>query len=357
MEEQKKKEPEKFKEFYIEYNFFLKEGVCHDYKFMDQISKLLLFESSARDAGDLISFDDYLSRCNPEQKNVYYLVAPTREAALSSPYYETFKKHGTEVLFLYVFSLCCMFRWLSLYAMVIISPIEWCIENPWSSYNIMSNNITNILTSTLTTPQFNITHRYSNIDDFVMGNVKTFSGRPLVSAETSSVDLSKEKPAEAPKAEGEDSKDAEDAAGSDVDLTEAEVTVLSEWLKKALGDRVREVRTTNRLSDSPACVTDHESGALRRMMKMVDQSNTGTSTPLPPQVLEINPSHPIIKSLSAAAAAQAESGEVSLTLHFFIEAPCKHRHIVPLHFPILLASYVMWSGACVLQSYSKISLA
>jgi len=95
MEEQKKKEPEKFKEFYIEYNFFLKEGVCHDYKFMDQISKLLLFESSARDAGDLISFDDYLSRCNPEQKNVYYLVAPTREAALSSPYYETFKKHGT----------------------------------------------------------------------------------------------------------------------------------------------------------------------------------------------------------------------------------------------------------------------
>ena len=49
LEEQKKKEPEAFKEFYTEYNFFLKEGVCHDFKFMDQISKLLMFESSKED--------------------------------------------------------------------------------------------------------------------------------------------------------------------------------------------------------------------------------------------------------------------------------------------------------------------
>ncbi len=49
-----------------------------------------------------ISPFSFHERCNPEQKNVYYLVAPSREAALSSPYYETFKKHGTEVLFLYV---------------------------------------------------------------------------------------------------------------------------------------------------------------------------------------------------------------------------------------------------------------
>lgn len=255
LEEQKKKEPEKFKEFYIEYNFFLKEGVCHDFKFMDQISKLLLFESSARDAGDLISFDDYLSRCNPEQKNVYYLVAPSREAALSSPYYETFKKHGTEVLFL-----------------------------------------------------------YSTIDDFVMGNVKTFGGRPLVSAETSTVDLSKEQPA-APKKEGEketsaDSKKDEETAAAT--LSEEEVAQLSDWLKKTLGDRVREVRTTDRLSDSPACVTDHESGALRRMMKMVDQSSSGGGQQLPPQVLEINPSHPIIRSLSAAAQQEGDASLVAM---------------------------------------------
>jgi len=33
--------------------------------------------------------------------------------------------------------------------------------------------------------------------------------------------------------------------------------------------QVKQVKVTKRLSDSPAIVTDHESGALRRMMKMV----------------------------------------------------------------------------------------
>lgn len=68
---------------------------------MEQLSKLMLFESSAGYNGELISLDDYISRCTPEQKHIYYLVAPNREAALQSPYYETFKRHKKEVLFLY----------------------------------------------------------------------------------------------------------------------------------------------------------------------------------------------------------------------------------------------------------------
>jgi HSP90 family molecular chaperone len=49
----------------------------------------------------VISLDDYISRCSPEQTHIYYLVAPNREGALRSPYYETFKKHNKEVLLLY----------------------------------------------------------------------------------------------------------------------------------------------------------------------------------------------------------------------------------------------------------------
>jgi TNF receptor-associated protein 1 len=101
LSDEAKNNPEDYREFYMEYHMFLKEGVCQDYTFMEQLSKLLLFESSATPAGTVISFDDYVSRCTPEQKNVYYLVAPNRESALSSPYYETFKKHNIEVLFLY----------------------------------------------------------------------------------------------------------------------------------------------------------------------------------------------------------------------------------------------------------------
>jgi len=50
------------------------------------------------------------------------------------------------------------------------------------------------------------------------------------------------------------------------------------------------VKTTSRLVDSPAVITDHESGALRRMMRLVDtKAGPGVSPQLPLQTLEINP--------------------------------------------------------------------
>ena len=53
-------------------------------------------------------------------------------------------------------------------------------------------------------------------------------------------------------------------------LSQADQDTLCAFLRDALGtDRVKEVRVTNRLSDSPCIVTDHESAALRRMMRMV----------------------------------------------------------------------------------------
>ena len=100
-DDQARKHPVEYRSFYAEYSMFIKEGVCHDYQFTDQLSKLLLFESSKLDNNVLTSLDDYISRCPPEQKQIYYLVAPTRGTALSSPYYEVFQKHGKEVLLLF----------------------------------------------------------------------------------------------------------------------------------------------------------------------------------------------------------------------------------------------------------------
>lgn len=245
LEEQARDEPEKYREFYIEYNVFLKEGICHDFKFADQIAKLLRFESSALGTGELTSFDDYISRCPPEQKDVYYLVAPSRDAALASPYYETFKKHKREVLFL-----------------------------------------------------------YQTIDDFVMSNTKTYSGRALVSAEASSVKLDEAAGDNKEEGENKDKDKSKESESGAEGLDETKAGVLCSWLKNNLGEgRVRDVKTTNRLSDSPAIVTDHESGALRRMMKLLEQSgNAGGSKEygLPPQVFEINPKHPIMVDLLAA---------------------------------------------------------
>ena len=51
LSDEAKNNPESYREFYLEYHMFLKEGLCQDYAFMEQLSKLLLFESSAVEHG------------------------------------------------------------------------------------------------------------------------------------------------------------------------------------------------------------------------------------------------------------------------------------------------------------------
>ena len=66
-------------------------------------------------------------------------------------------------------------------------------------------------------------------------------------------------------------------------------------LKAALGDKVKEVRVTHRLTDSPACLVadEHEMGMnLARLMKAA-----GQNMPISRPILEINPTHPVVLRL------------------------------------------------------------
>jgi len=92
---------DKYAKFYGEFSSFLKEGICTDYVHKEDIAKLLRTESSAKPAGELISFSEYVSRMPATQKEIYYLIVPSRKFAEDSPYFETFKEAGSEVLFLY----------------------------------------------------------------------------------------------------------------------------------------------------------------------------------------------------------------------------------------------------------------
>ena len=211
-------------EFYNEYNFFLKEGICQDYEFQEPLSKLLYFETSKGMSKDMISLDEYVARCPPEQKEIYYLCAPSRSLALQSPYLEAFERAGREVIFV-----------------------------------------------------------YTAIDDFVMANLEKFEGRPLVSVEKGDIDL------------GEKAEESS-AEGDRVRLNEKQATEFCDWFKTTLGDeKVSICKVTNRLGASPAVVTDTESGAMRRMMRLIDNADPGRETAkLPKQQVEINPAHPII---------------------------------------------------------------
>ncbi|MEP6483290.1 MAG: molecular chaperone HtpG, partial [Rudaea sp.] len=68
-------------------------------------------------------------------------------------------------------------------------------------------------------------------------------------------------------------------------------------LKEILGDRVRDVRVSARLKDSPVCIVldEHEMGlAMQRLLKQA-----GHAVPATKPTLEINPSHPLIERLKS----------------------------------------------------------
>jgi molecular chaperone HtpG len=80
-------------------------------------------------------------------------------------------------------------------------------------------------------------------------------------------------------------------------MQEQDFTPLVERFKRHLGDRVNEVRTTGRLSDSPARLVDPE-GALNQEMQRVYRL-LNKDYEAPKKVLEINPGHPILARLGA----------------------------------------------------------
>jgi molecular chaperone HtpG len=101
LEKLKKKEPEKYQEFWTQFGNVLKEGPSEDTANKDKIAKLLLFSTThTNDAKQDQSLEDYVSRMKPEQKKIYFIASDTHNTAKNSPHLEVFRKKGIEVLLL-----------------------------------------------------------------------------------------------------------------------------------------------------------------------------------------------------------------------------------------------------------------
>ncbi|MEE8365268.1 MAG: molecular chaperone HtpG [Gammaproteobacteria bacterium] len=68
-------------------------------------------------------------------------------------------------------------------------------------------------------------------------------------------------------------------------------------MKKALEDKVEDVRVTNRLTDSPACIVLNEHDMAMHMQRILKEA--GHALPGSKPILEINPDHPIVKKLDS----------------------------------------------------------
>lgn len=121
------------------------------------------------------------------------------------------------------------------------------------------------------------------VDDWLMNHLQEFDGKQFQDVARGALDLGVD--TEEEKAEQEKiAKDSE---------------ALVERLTKALEDRVAEVRATNRLTDSAAClvVGDFDMGAqMRRIMEAA-----GQAMPESKPILEINPTHPLSQMLDQEA--------------------------------------------------------
>lgn len=97
--EEAKKDEETYLGFWNTFGIYLKEGITSDYEFKDELGKLVRFESSKSEAGKPISLADYVLRMAPDQEEIYYINAPSREAAQAGPYTEMFKKNDIEIIY------------------------------------------------------------------------------------------------------------------------------------------------------------------------------------------------------------------------------------------------------------------
>ncbi|MDR0447622.1 MAG: molecular chaperone HtpG [Treponema sp.] len=223
---------EKWETFVSQFNRPLKEGLYQDFSNRDAIQELIRFKSSKVEGRT--SFADYVSRMKEDQKHIYYITGGDEKTLKASPLLEAYTAKGIEVL-------------------------------------IMDDEIDEIVIPSL--------HSYRQEKPEVDGKT-----------ESQSWDLKAVNRSGADEELGEkDDKARQQAA-------EKEIKPVIEKIKKALGDRVKDVKLSRRLHDSPSCIVADENDPTLQMAQLLKAMGQSEMTDTKP-ILEINGEHPIVSKL------------------------------------------------------------
>jgi molecular chaperone HtpG len=133
------------------------------------------------------------------------------------------------------------------------------------------------------------------LDSFTLMTLNKYKDYPLVNAAT-------EQPEAKPEEQAAEEKEA---AAKGEPLPPEALEGLVQRFKDALGERVSDVRSTERLINSPARLVDKEGSLNQEVQRVYRLLRQEYEVPL--KVLEINPRHPILKKLSE----QPAEGEIS----------------------------------------------
>lgn len=220
------KDTAKYATFWKTYGAFIKEGMAADPPSRDKLKPLLRFATSQSLEGDLISLAQYTGRMQPEQREIYYLLADDAATAARSPHLDYFRKQKLEVLF-------------------------------------------------LTDP----------LDSFMLAGLQNYEGFALKNAASSDLETKVDTDAETVKL--------------------GEIEPLIARFKTQLGERVTDVRVSERLVDSPLRLVappDSRDSEMDRVRRMLEKDYV-----VPKRIVELNPRHALVRGLAARlTAADAE---------------------------------------------------
>ncbi len=231
LKEMMKSDRDKYLTFWHEFGKVLKEGVHSDIANRERLQELLLFESSQKEAGKMISLAEYVENMKENQKEIYYLTGENRANLEKSPLLEGFEARGYEVLF-------------------------------------------------MTDP----------IDEWVVQSIASYQEKPLKSVAKGEIDLD-----DTPE-DSADKDKKEDSGQEKKDKIPSESKELVALLQDILKEKVKEVRVSKRLTESPCCIVSGDMDLGVHMEKILKAMNQ----PMPEskKILEINPSHPLLKTMN-----------------------------------------------------------
>ena len=131
------------------------------------------------------------------------------------------------------------------------------------------------------------------VDAFWVGTAAGFEGKPFKSVTQGAADIKL-----VPLAEGQEAPKTEDVSPT--------VATLLAFMKQTLTEAVEDVRASDRLSESPACLVAPETGPDRRLERILSQH--GRIEELSKPVLEVNPNHPLVTALAAKVGGKSGNG-------------------------------------------------
>jgi molecular chaperone HtpG len=228
MQKLAKEDKDKYLELWNSHGRLFKIGYT-DYANREKYAELLRINSSrSEDAKGLVSFDEYIDRAIPDQKEIYYVFGTSREAIALNPHMEIFKAKGIEVLYL-----------------------------------------------------------FDHLDEFAMESIRKYKEFDIQSVEhVDPKTLDKFQSAEA-------TQQVEPLSEEDQRL----FTAFLDRIKEILGDRVTEVRISERLSESPCCLVNPDDGLTSSMHKILQIVSKDTA--IPKKIFEVNKNHILLRNLLA----------------------------------------------------------